>query len=160
MRLQTPTRDGPPIRVTANPAATLPHAHRHFTRRHFIRGAAGAVAVGAAATTSLLRAPSAEARTPMGNQIVPIPYGLDFFDDGTIYRVEAPPFPGFGEDPSTIFNFEGASAITFSDGLVDRTNRKSGVVETLPFIASDMRFMQGTYADRHGKVRSGTFGFV
>lgn len=157
MRLQTPTRDGPPFRVSRAIAAS---AHQHLTRRYFIRGAAGAVALGAAATTSLFRAPSAEARSPGANLIVPIPYGLDFFGDGTIYHVEAPPFPGFGEDPSTVFNFEGASAIAFIDGLVDRTNRNTGVVETLPFIASDMRFMQGKFEGRQGKVHSGTFGFI
>lgn len=121
---------------------------------------AGSVAAVAAAGVGLFRARPARA-VPSGNGlVVPIPYGLDFFGDGRLFHVEAPPFPGAGEDPSTVFNFDGVSAIGFIDGLVERTNRKTGEVETLPFFASDMRFMKGRFRGRDGLLRAGTFGFV
>jgi len=71
---------------------------------------------------------------------VPIPYGNDFLGDGRIFHVEAPGFPGFGEDPSTCYNFAGISAIGFIDGTV-RRNRRTSEEVTLPFLASDMRLM-------------------
>lgn len=89
---------------------------------------------------------------------MPIPYGLDFFGDGRTFHVEAPNLAG--DDPGTVYNFEGATAIAFVDGLVDRTNRKTGETETLPFFASDMRFMKGSFKGRDGHTRAGTFGFI
>jgi hypothetical protein len=148
----------------AHPATPLPDLHAgpilHVSRRRFLQGAAGAGAFGAAASAGLFSRQGAQAAAPGLGLVVPIPYGLDFFGDGRIFHVEAPPFPGFGEDPATVYNFRGISGISFTDGLVDRTNRKTGVVETLPFIASDMRFMQGEFRGRDGHVRAGTFGFV
>ena len=47
------------------------------------------------------------AAAPGGGLVVPIPYGLDFFGDGRLFHVEAPPIPGLGDDPSTVYNFNG-----------------------------------------------------
>ena len=133
------------------------------SRRRFLAGAATGAA---AATAGLFSTPftrnrvASAAASPGIGLAVPIPYGLDFFGDGRLFHVEAPPFPGAGEDPATVYNLRGTSGIAFIDGLVDRTNRKTGVVETLPFTASDMRFMQGVFRGRDGHVRNGTFGFV
>ena len=150
------------VRQANVPLSGLPVPHgglaRDMSRRHFLRGAAAATALGAAATAGLARNRHADAAAPGIGLVTPIPYGLDFFGDGRLFHVEAPPF--FGDDPSTVHNLRGTSGIAFIDGLVDRTNRKTGVVETFPFIASDMRFMQGAFRGRDGKTRSGTFGFV
>jgi hypothetical protein len=131
-----------------------------MSRRHFLQRAAVATALGAAATAGLANRRDVDAASPGIGLVVPIPYGLDFFGDGRLFHVEAPPFAVAGDDPSTVYNLRGTSGIAFIDGLVDRTNRKTGVVETLPFIASDMRFMQGDFRGRDGKMRSGTFGFI
>ena len=154
---------GPTLRtIHPAPAMGLPtiQAHPHVSRRRFLQGTAGAAALGAATGAGLMNQRHAHAAAPGVGLVVPIPYGLDFFGDGRLFHVEAPPFPGAGEDPSTVFNFDGASAIAFIDGLVDRTNRKTGAIETLPFIASDMRFAKGRFRGRDGHVREGTFGFV
>jgi len=39
-------------------------------------------------------------------------------------------------------------------------NTKTGEVRRLPFVDSDMRFMQGLFRGTDGKVHQGTFGFV
>ena|SRR5688572_13437742 len=153
MRLDQFQRLTTAVSASAHGAKTL----RGFSRRSFIAGSAVAAAVGG---VGLLNARPARSASPGGGLIVPIPYGLDFVGDGSLFHVEAPPFPGAGEDPSTVFNFAGASAIAFIDGLVDRTDRKTGEVETLPFLASDMRFMQGRFRGRDGHVRAATFGFI
>lgn len=157
MRFDQVPRDGPVQRRQQPSGAGIRPLH-HVSRRRFLQGA-GAAAIGAAANP-LFRPDVAAAAAPGIGLVVPIPYGLDLLGDGGFFHVEAPPIPGVGEDPSTVFNFDGVSAITFSDGLVDRTNRKTGAVETLPFIASDMRFMKGRFRGRDGHVRAGTFGFI
>ena len=160
MRFDQISRNGRGVVRPVFPYSAVAHAQAHVTRRKFLQGAAGAAAVGAGIGAGLFSADRAKAAAPGIGLVVPIPYGLDFFGDGRIFHVEAPPFPGAGEDPATVYNFEGTSGISFTDGLVDRTNRKTGIVETLPFIASDMRFMQGQFRGRDGHVRAGTFGFV
>ena len=144
----------------AEAAAAQTRRAAHLSRRRFLQAGAGAAAVGAALGGGLLKAHPATAAAPGAGLVVPIPYGLDFFGDGTIFHVEAPPIPGFGDDPGTVYNFRGASALGYLDGLVDRTNRKTGEVETLPFIASDMRFMKGEFKGRDDEVHAGTFGFI
>ena len=36
----------------------------------------------------------------------------------------------------------------------------TGDTATLPFLAADMRFMQGVYRGADGKAHQGTFGFI
>lgn len=133
-----------------------------WSRRAFLRQTAAVAAIGAAAGSGLLRADRAEAApaSPGIGLAVPIPYGNDFLGTGTLLHVEAPGFPGFGEDPSTVFNFKGASGVGYIDGTVVRRNRRSGEEVELPFLASDMRFMQGQFMGRDGHVRDATFGFT
>lgn len=141
-----------------------------MSRRAFL-ARASAFTVGTVATTGLLRtaasaaSPGAEGATDSGHSpgiglAVPIPYGNDFLGNGTIFHAEAPGFPGFGEDPSTVYNFAGVSAVGYIDGTVVRRNRRTSEEVTLPFIASDMRFMQGQFEGADGRVRQATFGFV
>ena len=131
----------------------------HFSRRRLLQGSLAAGAAGAGLLVSRRSAAAAPASPGIG-LAVPIPYGLDFTGDGSIFHVEAPPFPGAGDDPSTVYNLRGESAIAFIDGLVDRRDRRTGQVDTLPFIASDMRCMKGQFRGRDGHVRAGAFGFI
>jgi len=59
-----------------------------------------------------------------------------------------------------ITNFNGVVALAYISGTVSRTRIGSNVQVELPFIASDMRFMQGVYRGVDGKPRQGTFGFI
>jgi hypothetical protein len=135
--------------------------HRHslpqtISRRLLLQGAAGAGAVAVAAGMGLLRPGVASAESI--NQVVPIPGGLEFFGD--LYHVLAPPLTAADDDPSSVFNYQGTTGIAFISGEVERRNRRTGTVETLPYSFNDMRFMQGIYRTRQGKLREGTFGFV
>ena len=142
------------------------HSHQvsplGWSRRAFLRHTSAVAVIGAAAGSGLLRADRAEAApaSPGIGLAVPIPYGNDFLGTGTVLHVEAPGFPGFGDDPSTVFNFKGASAVGYIDGKVRRRNRRTGEDVVLPFLASDMRFMQGQFMGRDGHVRDATFGFT
>lgn len=89
----------------------------------------------------------------------PIPGTLEFFP-GVFENVQAPPLTGDDTDPSTINNFTGAAGIAFISGLVERRNRKTGEVRTLPFSFTDMRFMKGVFRGRDGHPRNATFAFI
>ena len=160
MRFDQLSRNRPGLDPPLSSGRAAGQPQPHVSRRRFLQRTAGAAAIGAATGAGFLGLGRANAAAPGIGLVVPIPYGLDFFGDGRVFHVEAPPFPNSGEDPATVYNFEGTSGISFTDGLVDRTNRKTGLVETLPFIANDMRFMQGQFRGRDGHVRAGTFGFV
>ena len=143
--------------ASAAPRPVLPGiSRRAFLQRTSVLAALGTVGP---ALVDGGRANAAGASPGIGLAI-PIPYGNDFLGDGRLFHVEAPPFPGFGEDPSTVFNFAGTSAIGFVDGTVKRKNRKTGEEAEFPFLATDMRFMQGRFVGRDGHARSATFGFV
>ena len=138
------------------------HAHTHYalSRRGFLKGAAGAAVAGAAVGSGLFDSLAAQAAAPGIGQAEPIPANVEFFP-GAFGHVQAQPFlVGPDSDPSTVYNFEGASAIAFISGSVDRTNRQTGEVETLPFIFNDMRFMKGVFRGRDGHVRDGCFALV
>jgi hypothetical protein len=90
---------------------------------------------------------------------VPIPGGtpvlggaFHVFGPGTIDPVDA--------EPSSITDFNGFVGIAFISGMVTRTNTRTGEVRTLPFLNSDMRFMQGNFRGTDGKMHQGSFGFV
>jgi hypothetical protein len=44
--------------------------------------------------------------------------------------------------------------------MVTQTNTKTGEMVRLPFVDSDMRFMQGVFRGTDGKVHQGAFAFV
>ena len=62
--------------------------------------------------------------------------------------------PTSEEDPSTITDFNGYLGIIEADGVTN--NNSEGVDRRW---AADIRFMKGTYFDREGHRRSGSFGF-
>jgi hypothetical protein len=136
------------------------HAHcwqRAMSRRQFARTAAGIAMVGATLGSGWWRPGLAKASG--SNEPVPIPGG--FQAGGQTFHVFA---PGDGNppdlEPSTITDFNGFVGLAYLDGMVTQTNTKTGQVRRLPFLASDMRFMQGVFLDTEGQVQQGAFAFV
>jgi hypothetical protein len=63
-------------------------------------------------------------------------------------------------EPSTITDFNGFIGLAFIDGEVTRTNTATGEERTLPFLTSDMRFMQGVFRGTDGRMHQGAFALV
>jgi hypothetical protein len=87
---------------------------------------------------------------------VPIPAG------GGMFHVFPPGLNGVPMDaePITITDFNGFVGLAYLDGMVTRTNTKTGEVLPLSFLTSDMRFMQGDFRGTDGRVHQGTFALV
>jgi hypothetical protein len=113
--------------------------------------------IGGALGAGLLRPVSASATPGIGN-VLPIPTTVEVF--GEEIHVQVPPFTGVDTDPSTVWNFHGASGIAIMDTSVTRTNRKTGKQRVLPSTTNHMSFMQGMYIGRDGRMREGTFSLV
>lgn len=133
---------------------------RGWSRREFLRTAAGAAAVGAAASAGLIRPGGAIAGGPGIGLVEPIPTTVEFFPGVQSHVLGPPVLFGPDSDPATVNNFQGASAIAFISGTCERRNRKTGETRTLPFLFSDMRFMKGVFRGQDGRVRDAAFGFV
>ncbi len=118
------------------PARRLPVP---VSRRHFARTAAGSAL--AAAVASRLWTPSLVQAASFAP--VPIPGGTPAL--GGAYHLFGPA----AFDP-----------IDAELGMVTQTNTKTGEVVRLPFLNSDMRFMQGVFRGTDGKVHPGAFAFV
>jgi hypothetical protein len=132
--------------------------HTPISRRRFLGAGVGASVIGGALVAGLLRPVSASAAPGIGN-VLPIPSTLEVF--GEAIHVQAPLlFTAPNTDPSTVWNFQGASGIAFMDTSVTRTNRKTGEQQVLPSTMNHMTFMQGIYIGRDGHVREGTFSLV
>jgi len=131
--------------------------HAPISRRRFLGAGVGASVIGGALGAGLLRPVSASAAHGIGN-VLPIPTTIEVF--GEAIHLQAPPFTGPNTDPSTVWNFQGASGIAFMDTSVTRTNRKTGEQQVLPSTMNHMTFMQGIYIGRDGHVREGTFSLV
>jgi hypothetical protein len=121
-------------------------------RQVLVRGAAAA---GGLAGVGLFEPALALAR---GNgDPSPIPGGLD----GNFAPVPSDPFihvlaPGLGPqlDMATITDFNGVVGASEIRGTARGSDGSVWDFDT------DMRFMQGTYVDRSGRVRTGSFAFV
>jgi hypothetical protein len=87
---------------------------------------------------------------------VPIPAG------GGMFHVFPPGLNGVPTDaePITITNFNGFVGLAYLDGMVTRMNTTTGEVRRLPFLTSDMRFMQGNFRGTDDRVHQGTFALV
>lgn len=130
-----------------------------LSRRHFLRSAAGA-----AGLVLGLNAAPARAGGPANDMPVPIPGGLDFLGNGSIFHVYAHGYPGFGgdpgtEDPSVIFDFNGDFGLTYVRGMGTHTNKVTGVITHLPW-EIDLRFMKGEYVGVDRKKHHGAFALV
>jgi hypothetical protein len=139
-----------------------------LTRRAAIRGAAGVAAGFAGAATRPQGALAHDhdhghGRLPIPPE--PIPGGIPISDTQVIH-VWTPgpsdvtlPFSGAqlqGPDvePTTIRDFNGFSAVAFHVGTATGSDGTRYDLET------DLRTFRGTYIDRTGHRRFGTFGFI
>jgi len=101
------------------------------------------------------------AKTKKPAEPLPIPGGSPVL--GGAFHVYGPGAPGLDppdSEPATVTDFRGFVGLAYISGTVVRTQRSTGDTATLPFLFSDMRFMQGIYRGADRKVRQGTFGFI
>ena len=125
------------------------------SRRQFARTAAGS-AFAAAVGSRLWNASMVEAASFAP---VPIPGGTPAL--GGAYHVFGPAaFDPADAEPATITNLNGMVGLAYVSGMMTQTNVKTGEVKRLPFVDSDMRFMQGTFRGTDGRVHQGAFAFV
>jgi len=129
-----------------------------LSRRHFVRSATGAFAAGAALTSGVWTPfVSAHEREHDHDPANPVPLPIGSFG----FHVNAPVFlDPVDADPSTITDFQGFTGLAYISGMVSRTDRRTQAKVELPFLSSDMRFMEGEYRGFDGRVRRGTFGFI
>ena len=108
----------------------------------------------------ILRPRRVEAAAP--DDPLPIPGGSPTL--GGAFHVYGPSPTGFLDpidaEPASITNFNGVVGMAYIDGMVTQTRISNGEQARYPFVASDMRFMQGVYRGADGKPRQGTFGFI
>jgi len=149
-------------RATVGGASVCHAGHRHaaslISRRRFLQATAGATAFSALGVPSALFAEGAHAAAPGIGLALPIPATLDLL--GGDFHVQAPPLSGVDTDPATVNNFQGAAAIAFISGTVERTDRRTGETRLLPYMFNDMRFMQGVFRGRDGLERNATFALI
>jgi hypothetical protein len=137
-----------------------------LTRRAIFRGAAGTfagVAAGVTAPQAALAGHHASGELPVPPE--PIPGGIELAP-GQVIHVWAPgptdvtlPFSGatlqgLDVEPTTIKDFNGFSVVAFHAGRAWGSDGARYDLET------DLRAFQGTYIDRTGRRRFGTFGFI
>jgi hypothetical protein len=63
-------------------------------------------------------------------------------------------------EPATITDFDGDVGLAFVSGSCKRTDTTTGVVQDLPFIHNDMRFMTGVFRGTDGAVHQGAFALI
>jgi hypothetical protein len=130
---------------------------RPLSRRHFVRSATGALAAGAALASGVWTPLLAKEREHEHDPANPVPIPIGSFG----FHVNAPAFlDPVDADPSTITDFRGFTGLAYISGMVSRTDRRTHAKVELPFLSSDMRFMQGAYRGFDGRIRRGTFGFI
>jgi hypothetical protein len=138
-------------------AAGLGRSHPAMTRRRFMGTAAGTAVLGGALGPGLLRPGLAAPKMSFGP--VPIPGGSPVL--GGSFHVFAPAaIDPIDAEPITITNLNGFVGLAYISGMVTQTNTKTEEVLRLPFINSDMRFMQGDFRGTDGRVHQGTFALV
>ena len=136
-----------------------------MTRRQFARTTAGTAALGGALGSGLFKSGLAEERassvTIPSFAPVPIPGGTPALNG--FYHVFGPASQlgdPIDAEPSSITNLNGFIGLAYINGMVTRTNSKTGQKLRLPFMNTDMRFMQGEFRGTDGSIHEGTFGFV
>ena len=126
-----------------------------LSRRQFARTAAAGAVAAAVGSRLWIPAPvEAASFTP-----VPIPGGSPALGGG--FHVFGPAaFDPPDAEPITITNIDASVGLAYVSGMVTQTNTKTHEVKRLPFIDSDMRFMQGVFRGTDGNVHPGAFAFV
>src|SRR5712692_5844029 len=119
-----------------------------FTRRNFMRGAAGAASAGLVLGKNLFLPKVARASSaPTQPNPIPLSTALPF---GSFHFL----FPGPSSEPSLITDFNGFI------GVIDFTGMGSdGQGNRLPY-RGDNRFMSGEYVGVDGRLHHGTFAFI
>jgi hypothetical protein len=139
------------------PGAPGHAGHAHFwerfpSRRQFFHMAAGATGLALGAGLWLPTPAHADGKVVLPK---PIPGGSRPLGPGTeLIHFFLPP----GNEPSTIFNFDGAIGLAEITGTGTATNTKTGKTTKVSF-ATDFRFMKGKYIGVDGKPHRGTFSF-
>ncbi len=149
------------MNVRSLSAVTERFARLHsMSRRQFVRTTGATIAGGMALGSGVLRPIRAQAAAL--DDPLPIPGGSPTL--GGAFHVYGPSPTGFldpiNAEPSSITNFNGVVGLAYVDGMVTQTRISNGESHRYPFVASDMRFMQGVYRGVDGKPRQGTFGFI
>lgn len=128
-----------------------------MTRRQFAGAVAGTTVLGGALGSGLFRPVLAEPRRSFAP--VPIPGGSPAL--GGSYHVFGPDLiDPIDAEPVTITNLDGFVGLAYICGMVTQTNTQTGETLRLPFVNSDMRFMQGDIRGTDGRVHEGTFALV
>jgi len=132
------------------------HAHfweRAFSRRRFVRTATGATAL---VVGNGLWFPALAGSAPVGGSDPrPIPFTLPIPGFPPLHV----DFPWYGNENSTITDFDGVIASAEIQGTGTGTDTRTGQTTRYTFDA-DMRLMDGTYVSLNGQTRRGTFGFI
>jgi hypothetical protein len=127
-----------------------------MSRRRFAGTTVGTALLGALGS-ELWRPTMAKATASFAP--IPIPGGSPVL--GGSYHVFGPAaFDPVDAEPITITNFNGFVGLAYISGMVTQTNTKTGVTMRVPFVDSDMRFMQGNVRGTDGRVHQGAFAFV
>jgi hypothetical protein len=130
-----------------------------MTRRQLARAAAGTAVLGGVFGSGLLKPGLADTRASFAP--VPVPGGTPLL--GGSFHVFAPAPTGadpIDAEPITITNFNGFVGLSYNSRMVTQTNTGTGETLRLPFINSDMRFMQGDFRGADGRIHHGTFALV
>ncbi len=138
-----------------NPVAATTQSAASISRRRFTGAATGLALAGAIGThLGMPRPVNAASFAP-----VPIPGGSPAL--GGAYHLFGPAaIDPVDAEPITITNFNGAVGLAYVSGMVTQTNTKTGDVQRLPFVDSDMRFMQGVFRGTDGRIHQAAFAFV
>jgi hypothetical protein len=127
------------------------------TRRQLFRTAAGTAIFGGALGSGLFKPGLAASKGSFAP--VPIPGGTPGLNG--MYHTFGPGlFDPIDAEPITITNFDGFIGLSYTNGTVTQTNTSTGESLRLPFLNSDLRFMQGNFRGTDGRVHQGTFAFV
>ena len=142
------------VSKTHQKLASAPQLPPRTSRRQFAHSATGAVLALTLSSRSRAFAQKVGSFAP-----VPIPGGTPVL--GGSYHVFGPAaLDPIDAEPITITNFNGFVGLAYISGMVTQTNVKTGVSTRLPFLDSDMRFMQGNFRGTDGRVHQGAFAFV
>jgi len=149
------------------PAEQQPVGHPHFlqrafSRRNFVRTAAGVtgIALGAGVFIPVLALADQgdenddDTTTPFEPR--PIPGGIQPLGPGTPIFHTFP--PALNNDPSTITDFKGTFGIVLANGIGTRTDPITG--SNRDAFDLDIRFMQGLFVGMDGHQHRGSFAFV
>jgi hypothetical protein len=76
------------------------------------------------------------------------------------FMYSLPPSILWTPNPRRSPDMNGFVGLAYISGMVTQTNNKTGEKLRLPFVDSDMRFMQGVYKGQDGRIHQGAFALV